>query len=122
MLNIDIEKNGDVAIVRCSGRLVGGEAVSSLRNAVLSGKDARMFLLDLAEVRALDAGGVNALVALHQWAGNRGMKVKLVNPSSFVREMMVRFRLDRVLEISSLRDALVVLSGRACPELATAVC
>ena len=122
MLNVDIEKNGDVAIVRCSGRLVGGEAVSSLRNAVLSGKDARMFLLDLEEVGALDAGGVNALVALHQWAVNRGMKVKLVNPSSFVREMMVRFRLDRVLEISSLRDALVVLSGRACPELATAVC
>jgi anti-anti-sigma factor len=122
MLNIDIKKTADVAIVRCSGRLVGGEAVSSLRNAVLSGKDARMFLLDLAEVGALDAGGVNALVALHQWAVKRGMKVKLVNPSSFVREMMVRFRLDRVIEISSLRDALVVLSGRTCPELATAVC
>ena len=122
MLNVDIEKAGDVAIVRCCGRLVGGEAVSTLRNAVASGKDARMILLDLAEVGALDAGGVNALVALHHWALNRGIKVKLVNPSSFVREMMVRFRLDRVFEISSLRDALLVLSGRACPELAPAVC
>jgi anti-anti-sigma factor len=122
MLNIDIEKTGDVAIVRCSGRLVGGEAVSNLRNAVVSGKDARMILLDLAEVGPLDAGAVNALVALHQWAVKRGIKVKLVNPSSFVREMMVRFRLDRVFEISSLRDALVVLSGRPCPEFARAVC
>ena len=122
MLNIDIERNADVAIVRCMGRLLRGEAVRTMRNAVVSEQNTRMILLDLSEIKALDAGGVNALVALHHWAVSRGIRMKLVNPSSFVREILGRYRLDRVLEISSLRDALVVLSGRACPELAHVAC
>ena len=106
MLNVDVEKAADVAIVRCSGRLLRGEAVCTVKNAVVSEKNTLMILLDLSEVEALDAGGVNALVALRHWAVNRGIQLKLVNPSSFVREMLTRFRLERVFEISSLRDAL----------------
>ena len=38
MFKVDVEKTADVAIVRCIGRLIRGEAVSTLRNAVVSGK------------------------------------------------------------------------------------
>jgi anti-anti-sigma factor len=114
MFKVDVEKTADVAIVRCIGRLIRGEAVSTLRNAVVSGTNGQTILLDLSEVEALDAGGLNALVSLRQWAVNRGIKVKLVDPSTFVREILMRFRLDRVFEISSFRDALVVLAGHQC--------
>ena len=120
MLKIDVEKTAGVAIVRCIGRLIRGEAVSTLRNAVVSEKNTRMILLDLSEVEALDAGGVNALVSLLHWAVDRGIKIKLVDPSPFVREILARFRLDRVFEVSSLGDALVVLAGRGCGEVAVA--
>jgi len=114
MFKVDVETTADVAIVRCIGRLIRGEAVSTLRNTVVSGTNAQTILLDLSEVEALDAGGVNALVSLLQWAVNRGIKVRLVDPSTFVREMLTRFRLDRVFEFSSLHDALVVLAGHQC--------
>jgi anti-anti-sigma factor len=120
MLKIDIEKTAAVVIVRCIGRLTRGEAVTSLKDVVVSKQNTQMILLDLSEVKAVDAGGVNALVSLHQWAVQRGIQVKLVHPSTFVREILTRFGLDGVFEISSLDDALVVLAGHNHDEPALA--
>jgi anti-anti-sigma factor len=110
MLTLDVEKTGDVAVVRCAGRLVRGAEISTLRNAVVSEKNTRIVVLDLSELEAMDAGGLNALVSLQLWSRNHGVQLKLVNPSRFVRELLTSMRLDHVFEISSLRDALVVLS------------
>jgi anti-anti-sigma factor len=118
MFKINVERTSGVAIVRCIGRLVRGEAVSALRDAVVSEKNSQRILLDLSDVQAFDAGGVNALVWLHQWAMRRGIKIKLVNPSTLVREILTRFQLDRLFDVSSLHDALVVLAGRECCQLA----
>ena len=116
MLTIDIEKSGDVAVVRCAGRIVRGEEVCTLRNAVVSESDTRIVVLDLSEVESLDAGGLTALVSLHHWSRNHGIQLKLVNPSPFAHEMLARTGLNRVFDISSLHDALVVLSGSDCRE------
>jgi anti-anti-sigma factor len=101
-------------MVRCGGRLVRGEAVRALSNAVASAGDAHLILLDLSEVQMLDAGGLNALVAVHNWASDRGIQVKLVNPSMLVRDTLTRFGLEWVFGISALEDALVVLAAREC--------
>ena len=110
MLTLDVEKTGDVAVVRCAGRLVRGAEISTLRNAVVSEKNTRIVVLDLSELEAMDVGGLNSLVSLQLWSRNHGVQLKLVNPSRFVREMLTRTRLDHVFEVSSLHDALVVLS------------
>jgi anti-anti-sigma factor len=109
MLIVDIEKAGDVAIVRCVGRIVRGTEVSVLRNAVVAEKDTRAIVLDLSELDFIDAGGLSALVFLHNWTHDRGIQLKLVHPSRFVRELLVRTRLDRVFEISNFNEALLVL-------------
>jgi anti-anti-sigma factor len=114
MLTIDVEKNGDVAVVHCSGRLVRGVEVSTLRNAVVSQKTTRIVVLDLSQVEFMDAGGLNALVSLHHWTRNLGIQLKLVNPSRLVREMLTSTRLNRVFDISSLHDVLTILSGADC--------
>jgi anti-anti-sigma factor len=114
MLTIDVEKTEDVAVVHCTGRLVRGEEVCTLRNAVVSEKSTRIVVLDLSQLEFMDAGGLNALVSLHHWTRNHGMQLKLVNPSHFVREMLTCTRLNRVLDISSLHDVLVVLSEADC--------
>jgi len=114
MLTIDVEKNSEVAVVHCSGRLVRGVEVCTLRNSVVSQKTTRIVVLDLSQVEFMDAGGLNALVSLHHWTSNRGIQLKLVNPSRFVHEMLTRTRLNRVFDISSLHDALRVLSGGEC--------
>jgi anti-anti-sigma factor len=113
MLTIDTEKTGNVAVVRCAGRLVRGEEVLALRRAVVCEGAMRVIVLDLSEVETLDAGGLSALVSLHEWALTKGVQLKLVNPSHFVREILVRTRLDRIFDISTFDHALLVLSG-AC--------
>jgi anti-anti-sigma factor len=114
MLTIDTEKMGDVAVVRCNGRIVRGEGIRTLRNAVVSETDTRIVVLDLSEVESLDAGGLTALLSLHHWTRSHAIQLKLVNPSHFVREVLERTRLDRVFNISSLHDALQVLGTREC--------
>ena len=123
MLTIDVEKTGDVAVVRCSGRIVRGDEVRVLRSAVVSEKDSRIVVLDLSEVESLDAGGLTTLLSLHQWARSRGVQLKLVNPSHFVREILVRTRLDHVFDISTLDHALFVLAGNSrCHTRLAATC
>jgi anti-anti-sigma factor len=114
MLTIDVEKTGDVAVVRCGGRIVRGQEVRTLRSAVVSEKDSRIVVLDLSDVESLDAGGLTTLLSLHQWARSRGVQLKLVNPSHFVREILVRTQLDHVFDISTFDHALFVLGGNSC--------
>ena len=116
MLTIDVERSEDVAIVRCVGRLVRGQEVGTLRNAVVSEKNTRIVVLDLSGVEMVDAGGLNALVSLHNWTHDRGIKLKLVDPSPFVYAMLKCTQLNRVFEISSLHDAFMVLVGADCRE------
>jgi anti-anti-sigma factor len=114
MLTIDVEKTGDLAVVRCSGRLVRGQEVSTLKNAVVSENETRIVVLDLSEVEMIDAGGLNTLVGLHHWTRSHGIQLKLVDPSQFVKEVLLTTGLDHVFDISSLHDALIVLAGRDC--------
>jgi anti-anti-sigma factor len=114
MLTIDVEKTNDVVVVKCVGRLVRGEEVKSLRKAVVSENATRVLMLDLSDVEALDAGGLTALLSLRQWARERGVQMRLVNPSHFVQEVLARTQLDHIFEVSRFDHALWVLSGSQC--------
>jgi anti-anti-sigma factor len=114
MLTIDVEKTGDVAVVRCVGRIVRGAGIRTLRNAVFSEKDIRIVVIDLSDVEMLDAGGLTALLSLQQWARSRNIQMKLVNPSHFVNEVLTVTGLDHVFEISRFEHALFVLSASDC--------
>lgn len=114
MLTIDVEKTGDVAVVRCVGRIVRGAEVGTLRNAVFAENDIRVVVIDLSDVETLDAGGLTALLSLQQWARNRNVQLKLVNPSHFVNEVLTRTGLNHVFDISRFEHALFVLSAPDC--------
>jgi anti-anti-sigma factor len=111
MLNIDVERTEDIVVVRCGGRLVRGTAIAILRDAVISERDTRIVVLDMSELETIDAGGLTALVSLHHWTKDRGIQLKLVNPTHFVLETLHTLRLDEVFDISTLQDALVVLAN-----------
>jgi anti-anti-sigma factor len=109
MLTIAAENTGDVVVLRCAGRIVRGEAVSTLRTSVISRAEARIMILDLAQVELFDAGGLAALLSLHEWACGHGVQLKLVNLSPFVYKIFVLTRLNRVFDISSLDQILRLL-------------
>jgi anti-anti-sigma factor len=108
-LNLAVEHAEDVVIIRCTGRIVRGEALTALRNTVMAHGHTRVIVLDLSQAALLDAGGLSVLLSLQEWTLSRGIQLKLVNPSPFVRKILVITGLDRVFEISSLRQALELL-------------
>lgn len=108
-LQIKSEQTGDVAVLQCAGRIVRGEAIHFLRDAVTSLKQPRVVVLDVTEVEMLDGGGLGMLVFLHRWTRDNDIQLKIVNPSTFVREMLDRTRLSCVFDISSVDDAVEIL-------------
>ena len=107
-LRIKFEQTSDVAVVRCGGRLVRGKALHFLKDAVTSLSGLRVIVLDLSEVEMLDGGGLGMLVFLHKCSRAAGIQLKLVNPSSFVLEMLTRTRLTSVLHVSSIVDVVEI--------------
>ncbi len=107
-LHIKMEQIGDVGVLQCAGRLVRGEALHFLKDAVTSLSRLRVVLLDLAEVEMLDGGGLGLLVFLHNWTRAAGIQLKLVNPSSLALEMLMRTRLTSVLHVSSMDDVVEI--------------
>src|SRR6516225_7292049 len=107
------KQTDDVAVLQCTGRIMGAEAIDCLRDVVVRLKQPRVVVLDVSEVEMLDGGGLGLLVFLHRWTRVRNIQLKLVNPSSFVREMLDRTRLTCVFNISSVDDAIEILCKSA---------
>jgi len=63
MLKVSAEKLGNVAILHFRGRIVIGDAIQTLQEAVRDQADACAVMLDLREVDLIDAGalGVRSL-------------------------------------------------------------
>ena len=81
-LHIKIEQAADVAVLQCVGRLVRGEPLHFLKQAVISLKQPRIVVLDLSGVETVDGGGLGMLVFLHRWTRENAIQLKLVNPSA----------------------------------------
>jgi anti-anti-sigma factor len=108
-LRYQIEQLHDVAVVRCSGRMVRGSALEDFRSRLEQLEHARVLVLDLSELDQIDAGGLGVLLQLRRWSRQHSIQMKLVNPSPFVRRILEATRLMAVFEISSLEEALCIL-------------
>jgi len=114
-LKYQIECLQDVAIVGCSGRLVRGAALDEFRRQLERLEHLRVLVLDLSDVEQMDAGGLGVLLLLRRWALQQEVQLKLVNPSAFVRRLLVATHLNSVFEISSLEEALCILRAPEGP-------
>ena len=113
-LEYQIERIEDVAVVRCSGRMVRGAALDGFRRRVEQLDHLRVLVLDLSEVETLDAGGLGTLLLLRRWTTQGSAKLKLVDPPPFFHRMLEATRLSSVFEISSLKDALSIPRPPQC--------
>jgi anti-anti-sigma factor len=112
-LQIKSEETADVAVLHCVGKIVRAKALYLLKAAVTGLTRPRVIVLDFSDVKMLDAGGLGMLVFLHCWARHQGIQLTLVNPSSFVLEMLEQTQLTGVLHISSVADAMDILCKSA---------
>ena len=112
MLDVHIEKIGELAVVECEGRVVRSDAAFKLREVVTSLHDARIIVLDLSEVSALEGGGLGMLIFLQRWARDHGIQLKLFNPSKFVLERLGMVSSMSDFDIPTL-DEMMALLARA---------
>jgi anti-anti-sigma factor len=94
MLTITTETFDEVVILHCLGRIVYGYETILLCSALHQA--GRNIVIDLAEVDAIDAAGIGALVSLQA----AGIYLKLMNPTRPVRETLKVTNLDSIFAIS----------------------
>ena len=110
MLNVTIKNIGELAVVECEGRIVQSEAALQLRKAVTSQTDARIVVLELSEVHAIEGGGLGMLVFLQQWARDHNIRFMLFDPSKCVRDGLKRVRAISEFYIPTLDDMMALLT------------
>jgi anti-anti-sigma factor len=109
MFKASMEKMGDVAVVRCEGRLVRSEDALTLRNLVIGQSDVRAIVLDLSGLGNAEGGGLAMLAFLRRWASDHGIEFRLFEPSDRVRDSLERTSLTSELEIAGMREVLDLL-------------
>jgi len=110
---IGVERIGKVAVIRCGGRIVRSDAAFRLRDAVTQQMDARLVLLDLSGVRALEGGGLGTLVFLQFWTRDHGIQFKVCDPPAAIRLSLERARSAAAFEIASLHEELSRLGSES---------
>ena len=113
MWTLSVQSLGDVTIFRCRGRLIADDE-NTMRNAVRSHRS-DIAILDLAEVTAIDAAGLGRLLSLRAWSRAHGTRLKLMNLTPWVEEVLEITRLKSEFEICSVHDMLDLLCRAADP-------
>jgi anti-sigma B factor antagonist len=88
VLAFEIERDGEAAVVKCSGRLVAG-ATDELSQAVKQLlPETKLIVVDLAELGYVDSTGLGTLVRLSVSARQRGCEFRLLHLGKQLRNLL----------------------------------
>lgn len=121
-LKYDVRQTRDVTILDLNGRLSLGEALAfgpgsglvlSETIRELTKKDQKKILLNLAGVTYVDSSGVGQLVGALTTARNQDGDIKLLKPSTHVRDLLKTTKLDGVFDIHEDETAAIQSFSRS---------
>lgn len=100
-LKIESREVGQVSILDVQGRIVLGDEIHTLRDAVraLVADGKKKIILNLADVDYLDSSGVGELVGSFTTVRNAGGELKLLNLTQKVRDVLHVTKLYTVFDI-----------------------
>jgi anti-anti-sigma regulatory factor len=110
VMRLHIEKIGEMTIIECDGGVVKSNAAFRLRDAVTSQRDARIIVIDLSEVRAIEGGGLGILAFLSRWAQDHAIQFKLFNPKKSVRDRLEGLNTLLDCDIATLEEMMDFLA------------
>ncbi len=87
-LRFEVEQEGDVAVVRCHGRLVAGLADGFCDEVRPVIEGSQSVVVDLEDLAYVDSMGVGALVRLYLTARRAGCEFKLRHVGKQVRNVL----------------------------------
>lgn len=113
MLHTAVQQLGDASVLCCRGSIVAGEGYAILRATVVGQRHASLVVLDLAEVDRIDAGGLDVLLDLREWARANAIRFKLMNVIYRVEQILEQAALDRVFEFCSAAESVCLMHRAA---------
>jgi len=108
-MNIEVRTVGDVKILDWSGKITLGEGTSALRNKVrdIVNSGSKKIVFNLADVNYIDSAGVGELMAAYTSVTNLGGKLKLLNLTKRLHEVLAITKLLTVFDVFSDEKAAV---------------
>ncbi len=100
-MKANVRHHGKVTVVDLSGKITIGEGDVKLREAVnsLLEEGRKNVILNLGGVSYMDSAGIGELVACYKRAVEKGSKLKLLNPSGKVQDLLILTRLQEIFDI-----------------------
>ena len=94
-------------ILDCSGKITLGEGTMSIRKTVreLVDSGSKNILLNLAEISYIDSSGIGELVGSYASASNREAKLKLLNLTNKIQQLLTITKLLTVFETFKNEEA-----------------
>jgi anti-sigma B factor antagonist len=88
LLTIDVELNGDVATVKCHGKLMLGvcDVLACKVRALIP--ETKRIVLDLTDLKHMDSIGLGTIVRLYVSAKSGGSCLVLVNMAPRIRQLL----------------------------------
>jgi anti-anti-sigma factor len=103
-LTLDIERTGDLVVVRCHGKLIAGETNPFYVKVSQLAPGTKRMVLDLTDLAMIDSMGMGTLVRLYVSAKSSGCTVELVNLGAPIRKLFVSLNLLSVFTIIGEND------------------
>jgi anti-sigma B factor antagonist len=98
VLSFEIERDGDTAVVKCHGRLVAAATEELYQEVKQLLPQAKVVVVDLAELTYVDSTGLGTLVRLHASARKLGCEFKLLHLGKQLRNLL---KLTNLLSVFS---------------------
>jgi anti-sigma B factor antagonist len=100
-MSIGTRTVGDVKILDWSGKITLGERTMALRNAVrdIVQGGGKKIILNLADVNYIDSSGVGELVTAFTTVTNSGGRLKLLNLTMKIRQLLAITKLLTVFDV-----------------------
>lgn len=108
-MNIVERLVGDVTIIDLQGKIMIGEGDEALRDAVTKAIDSgkNKLVLNLAEVPYVDSAGLGELVRCYSTVNKKGGKLKLLNLTKKIQDLLAITKLLTVFETFDSEDEAV---------------
>jgi anti-sigma B factor antagonist len=106
-MKIETRTIGDIQILDCSGKITLGEGTMTVRNAVrdILKNNGKKIILNLSDVNYIDSSGVGELVSTYTTVTNSGGKLKLLNLTKKIQELLAITKLLTVFEVHESEQA-----------------
>ncbi len=108
-MKVKVDRDGDVAVVSLSGKLMGGPEGEPVREAIRKALDegAKRFVVDLGEVSWINSTGLGILIASHVSVTNAGGEMRVARTSRKVHQLFMVTKLNTVFKTyGSVEEAL----------------